>query len=85
MIIELFQSKIWYSQELLVFDTKSLILCLCLCAFLSMYLVACSRRSGSRVQSSDGGVRVKSYAGENEGRLGRVNLSPALWSRALLF
>ena len=54
------------SVKNLVFDTKSLVFCVCLCTFRSLYLVACSRRSGIRVQSSDGAVeRAKSYAGEN--------------------
>ena len=54
--------------------------------------LACSRRSDSRVRCSDGGERVKSYAGEtrgkNEERVGRVpppfslsSLSPFFFPR----
>ena len=45
------------------------------------YYLACSRSSDGRAQRYDGGSeRVKSYAGKNEGRLGRVLFfSPALY------
>lgn len=48
------------------------------------YYLACSRSSDGRAQRYDvGSERVKSYAGKNKGRLGRVffffvNFSPAL-------